>query len=220
MGWFPICPRRRNFFRMVSRPDRSGAFRIPPGNRNGVLPCSQNIFSVEPKTAHPEIWRAQVPAKWEKWAKVAIILAAGFLLYAAALSGVLQRLFRVVPNVPLGSLWFWSMALYGAMHYAVMVWRICLWLSYRPMAPIDEDELPMVSVVIPAYNEGALVRKCHRLRYPPGVEPGGADQDRARTRPRGPRPRGRRVLRGRHVHLYDARPRRPPPPAPMSRPSP
>jgi hyaluronan synthase len=117
------------------------------------------MFSVAAKTAHPEIWRSQVPAQWEKWAKVAIILAAGLLLYAAALTGVLQKIFRVVPNVPLGSLWFWSMALYGGMHYAVMVWRICLWLSYRPMAPIDEDKLPFVSVVIPAYNEGALVRK-------------------------------------------------------------
>jgi hyaluronan synthase len=117
------------------------------------------FFSVEAKTAHPEIRRSQVPAQWEKWAKVAIILAAGLLFFGAARSGVFQKIFRVVPDVPLGSLWFWSMALYGGMHYAVMVWRICLWLSYRPMAPIGEDELPSVSVIIPAYNEGALVRK-------------------------------------------------------------
>lgn len=44
-------------------------------------------------------------------------------------------------------------------HYAALVWRIGLCLSYRPMPPIDEAELPTVSVIIPAYNEGALVRK-------------------------------------------------------------
>ncbi len=114
---------------------------------------------MRPKTAHPDIWRLQVPAQWEIWAKIAIVLAASFLLFAAIWTGVLAKLFRVVPNVPLGSLWFWSMALYGGMHYAVMVWRICLWLSYRPMPPIDEKDLPAVSVIIPAYNEGALVRK-------------------------------------------------------------
>ena len=116
-------------------------------------------LSVNPKTAHSEIWRSHVPEPWEKWAKAAIILAAGLLLYAAAQTGLLPRIFRIVPNVPLGSLWFWSMALYGGMHYVAMIWRICLWLSYRPMAAIAEDGLPTVSVVIPAYNEGALVRK-------------------------------------------------------------
>lgn len=111
------------------------------------------------KTAHPEIWQAQVPAQWEQWVKALILLAAGFLLLAAAWAGVFQKMFRIVPNVPLGSLWFWSMALYGGLHYAATVWRICLWLGYRPMPPVDETELPTISVIIPAYNEGALVRR-------------------------------------------------------------
>lgn len=35
------------------------------------------MFSVDPKTAHPEIWQAQVPAPWEKGTKALILLAAG-----------------------------------------------------------------------------------------------------------------------------------------------
>jgi hyaluronan synthase len=111
------------------------------------------------KSAYPEIWQGQVPKAWEKWAKGAIIFAAALLLIAAVWSGVVPKIFRIVPNVPLGNLWFWSLAVYGMLHYTAMVWRICLWLSYRPMPPIDEAELPTVSVIIPAYNEGALVRK-------------------------------------------------------------
>jgi hyaluronan synthase len=117
------------------------------------------MSSVKPETAHPEIWQAQIPEGWEKWIKGTIIAAAGLLLGVAVWTGVIPRIFRVIPNVPLGNLWYWSLAVYGMIHYAAMIWRICLWLSYRPMPPVRESELPAVSVIIPAYNEGALVRQ-------------------------------------------------------------
>ena len=36
-------------------------------------------------------------------------------------------------------------------------WRFILWLIYRPMPQLTGDDLPEVTVVIPAYNEGARV---------------------------------------------------------------
>ena len=120
---------------------------------------SSMMSSLKPKTAYPEIWQAQIPKEWEKWVKGMIVAAAGLLLVAAVWSGVIPEIFRVIPNVPLGNPWYWSLAVYGMIHYAAMIGRICLWLSYRPMPPIDGSELPTVSVIIPAYNEGSLVRQ-------------------------------------------------------------
>ena len=111
------------------------------------------------KSAYPEIWQGQIPAPWERWAKGAIISAAALLLIAAGWTGVIPKVFRLVPNAPSENIWVWALAVYGMMHYAALVWRVCLWLSYRPMPPIGESELPAVSVIIPAYNEGSLVRK-------------------------------------------------------------
>jgi len=111
------------------------------------------------KSAYPEILQAQIPAPWEKWAKGAIISAAVLLLGAAIWTGVFPKIFRLIPNVHSGNIWVWALAGYGMIHYTALVWRICLWLSYRPMSPIDETDLPTVSVIIPAFNEGPLVRK-------------------------------------------------------------
>jgi hypothetical protein len=105
---------------------------------------SSMMSSLKPKTVHPEIWQAQIPQGWEKWVKATIISAAGLLLLAAVWTGVIPKIFRLIPNVPLGNLWYWSLAIYGMIHYAAMIWRICLWLSYRPMPPIEESELPAV----------------------------------------------------------------------------
>ncbi len=89
---------------------------------------------------------------------MAIALAAASLVIAAWWSGTFHTLFRFVPHTALGTLWFWSLAGYGLMHYVALVWRVILWLRYSPLPPVEERELPSVSVVIPAYNEGPLVR--------------------------------------------------------------
>ncbi|MGB9700227.1 MAG: glycosyltransferase family 2 protein [Thermodesulfobacteriota bacterium] len=120
------------------------------------------VFAVsfkKTKSAYPEIPLSQIPQGWEKYAKGMILLGTGSLLLAAFWTGIIPEIFRVIPDVPLGNIWYWSLTIYGIIHYAAMIWRICLWLEYRPMPPVVNSELPTVSVVIPAYNEGSLVRK-------------------------------------------------------------
>jgi hyaluronan synthase len=152
---FSLMP---GFFAPASSCETDRLYWIPKGIHGGISMFVKNI-SADPKSAYPEIRQAQIPAPWEKWAKGAILLGVTLLSIAAAWTRVIPTIFRLVPHAPWGNIWLWWLAVYGMIHYAAMVWRICLWLSYRPMPPVDEDELPPVSVIIPAYNEGALVRR-------------------------------------------------------------
>jgi hyaluronan synthase len=44
-----------------------------------------------------------------------------------------------------------------AVNLAALVWRIYLTSTYRPTPPCADDELPLVTVIVPAYNEGQQV---------------------------------------------------------------
>ncbi len=94
----------------------------------------------------------------EAVAKATIVLAGTAVLFVTLGRGKLWRLSEVIPDSFMGKL-FWGMtAGYGAIMCCALVWRVWLWLRYRPMPSVRDDELPSVSVVIPAFNEGPLVR--------------------------------------------------------------
>ncbi len=57
-----------------------------------------------------------------------------------------------------------------AMGMLLLVIRTLLWVRYHPVPAADHGQAPPLTVVIPAYNEGAMVRKavdaCVRAEYP------------------------------------------------------
>ncbi len=56
--------------------------------------------------------------------------------------------------------WFlYPSILWTAMGAALLVFRTGVWIAYRPFAPIRFQDAPSMTVVIPAYNEGAMVLK-------------------------------------------------------------
>lgn len=127
--------------------------------------------SMEKGAALDRVLAAQIPPEWEKYAKAILVTTTVLLIFVAGWMGVLHRLFRIIPEAPLGNLWIWTLAVYGLIHYAALVWRIWLWSGYRPMATAEESRLPRVTVIIPAYNEGALVQESIQSvthsHYPP-----------------------------------------------------
>ena len=60
--------------------------------------------------------------------------------------------------------------LWFSMGMLLLVIRTILWVRYHPFAIAEYEHAPRLSVVIPAYNEGAMVQKavesCAQARYP------------------------------------------------------
>ncbi len=114
---------------------------------------SRSDLSVQPAP------RSAAGASRRRRLKVVIALAAAVLLMVAVghdswWSGDVFSLVSMLRWA------FWVMAIsYGAVMYAALAWRVVLWRRYRPMPSVEDGRLPQVTVVIPAFNEGPLVRQ-------------------------------------------------------------
>ncbi|MDE2010301.1 MAG: glycosyltransferase family 2 protein, partial [Candidatus Omnitrophica bacterium] len=132
-----------------------------PSIIRSACPADETIDDLLSKDAiltPDQIKQEQLPSKWEKWVKGAIIGITGAIIMAAVFTGFFGSLAKDIPKEPLGKPWLWGMAFYGAVYYCAMGWRIWLWLKYRPAAAVDDEDLPSVSVIIPAFNEGRFVK--------------------------------------------------------------
>lgn len=102
------------------------------------------------------------PVAWaglERSVKIVIALTAVLLLFAVATRGNHWNGAWALSGSMVGRIFWALVAAYGVSMYAALAWRIILWLRYRPMPPVEDDLLPSVSVIIPAFNEGAPVKQ-------------------------------------------------------------
>ena len=109
---------------------------------------------------------AQSPAAWSKRqtlgeiiAKVAILVIAAGLLVPLAAKSAAWFGFSIGGASAVGRILWMTTMVYGAVMYAAFAWRVWLWRRYKPIATVSDDRLPYTSVIIPAFNEGPLVRQ-------------------------------------------------------------
>ena len=92
------------------------------------------------------------------------------ILYAAYSTGSLFNPFAGLHNSTLGGFVMGFGAYYSATMLFVTLCRCFLVMAYRPMKSLSDEDLPSVTVIIPAYNEGADVAKSidsvSRYHYP------------------------------------------------------
>jgi hyaluronan synthase len=103
-----------------------------------------------------------VPPPRDRWDIVlilAIFASIGAMAYAALATPLLQPLVDVARREHWSMLWVRPTIIWISMGLLLLVMRTVLWLMYSPFAPAREAEAPRLTVLIPAYNEGAMVEE-------------------------------------------------------------
>jgi hyaluronan synthase len=99
------------------------------------------------------------PASWQWLLRCAILIGLLAVFYASITGRVFQPLLRSAENSHLASLFLKPSMLWAAMGIAMLSFRTLLWFFYKPIDPADPNHAPVLTVVIPAYNEGPMVEK-------------------------------------------------------------
>lgn len=130
-----------------------------------------------PVSAKPSVLDL-VPDDNPTWCKIDLRLVIAIVMVFGATASTIVRfsheLFDPLADLFLLQGWAAVVArpslLWFTMGMVLLVIRTLLWVRYRPYAAADYEQAPRMSVIIPAYNEGALVRQaveaCVRADYP------------------------------------------------------
>lgn len=96
---------------------------------------------------------------WDIVLRSAIVLGLGLIVYLCVAADVFQPLVNAVERQGWNEIVVRPSTLWMLMGSLLLVFRTYLWFRYRPQAPAGDAEAPLLTVVIPAYNEGAMVAK-------------------------------------------------------------
>ena len=96
---------------------------------------------------------------WDLLLIAAIFASIGALAYAALATQLLHPLFDVARREHWSMLWVRPTIIWVSMGILLLFMRTVLWLVYRPFKPAGEQDAPALTVLIPAYNEGAMVEE-------------------------------------------------------------
>jgi hyaluronan synthase len=134
----------------------------------------QLISPAEPQGGRPLQWQQSEPAPlhdfWDQVLCAAVVAALGILVYEGIRGALFRPLMLETENLQWARLILRPAALWGIMGMALLGFRTILWFRYRSAPPATMDDAPSMTVIIPAYNEGAMVlqsiESVAKARYP------------------------------------------------------
>jgi hyaluronan synthase len=103
---------------------------------------------------------------------IAIVASFAGIVYTLATGVLFRPVTQAIAAGALSAAVLKPGMIWVALTLAIMAVRTLLWFAYRPFAPATYDAAPSMTVVIPAYNEGAMVEQSidsvAAARYPRG----------------------------------------------------
>ena len=103
---------------------------------------------------------AEPSSKITNWIiRITIIICLVFITYASLTGGVFQPLYHAVKSAQWSRIIVRPSLMWIMMGLLLLAFRTFLWILYRPFPSAEPHEVPFLTVIIPAYNEGAMVRK-------------------------------------------------------------
>ena len=109
---------------------------------------------------------------WDVLLKAVIVLSLVALLAMCIHAAIFSPLVRIAQRHGLLALLIKPSVIWFGMGALLLTFRTLLWFSYRPFAPLQPGSAPTMTVVIPAFNEGAMVAQAidsvATARYPVG----------------------------------------------------
>jgi hyaluronan synthase len=100
---------------------------------------------------------SQVSSLSDFVARSLVAVGLGLLMYFSMVNQVFRPVLEAAEAHAWGRLATRPGVLWGAMGTLMLLVRTILWFRYRPEDPVTMDRAPSLTVIIPAFNEGAMV---------------------------------------------------------------
>jgi hyaluronan synthase len=120
------------------------------------------IVSQESRCLSPSYFTMRTkraPGAWEWLLRGLILIGLLIILYASITGRVFQPLFRSAGSSHWALILIRPSMLWSAMGILMLCFRTLLWFRYRPFDPAAPGDAPLLTVIIPAFNEGSMVEK-------------------------------------------------------------